>query len=204
MLPSLFNSRLMRCIGGFFLLFVVVGCAGQVAVTSEPDHTPVAEPLESTMALPGVQGESWVLLDGTPENATQAEVGAEIYRLVCSTCHGGSGEGLTDAWRARLAPEDQNCWQSKCHASNHPPDGFVLPREVPPVTGDRMAARFPTAQNLYDFVRLTMPYHAPGTMLDQEYWQVTAFLLSLNGIEMGETDLAPANAEQIILQQLSP
>jgi cytochrome c5 len=191
-------------VGLVFFLLLAAGCAGQVGVANNPESTATSYPIEVEMTVPDEKRESWVLLNGTPENATQVEVGAEVYRLVCSTCHGGSGEGLTDAWRGRLAPEDQNCWESKCHASNHPPDGFVLPREVPPVTGERISARFPSALNLYDFVRLAMPYHAPGTMLDEEYWQVTAFLLTLNGIDMGDTNLDLTNAEEILLQQITP
>ncbi len=54
----------------------------------------------------------WVLVD-LPASATQLQYGAEVYRLVCSACHGDHGQGLTDAWRATWAPSDQNCWQSK-------------------------------------------------------------------------------------------
>ena len=65
----------------------------------------------------------WILID-LPAGASQLEYGAEVYRLVCQDCHGNRGQGLTDEWRATWAPADQNCWQSKCHAANHPPEGF--------------------------------------------------------------------------------
>ena len=188
-------------LGIAILLLLVVGCSGaRVGVTPALEVIPTATTAVSGMALPAEPQESWVLLNGPPEDATQVEIGAEIYRLVCSTCHGDVGQGLTDEWRARVDPENQNCWQSKCHVSNHPPDGFVLPRDIPSVTGERVAARFSNALNLYQFVSVTMPYHVPGTMLDEEYWQVTAFLLALNGIEMGDTVLDASNAAEVLLQ----
>ena len=43
---------------------------------------------------------------------TQAGDGAQVYYQVCMTCHGHRGQGLTEAWRMSLDPEDQTCWQS--------------------------------------------------------------------------------------------
>jgi len=90
--------------------------------------------------------DSWVIVD-LPEDATQLEYGTEVYRLVCKACHGDKGQGLTGDWRAQWEPEDQNCWQSKCHALNHPPDGFYMP-QVPAVVGQPIRD-FGTALNLY-------------------------------------------------------
>ena len=126
------------------------------------------------------------MLPDMPPDASQADYGAEVYRLVCSTCHGDIGQGLTDEFRATSRPENQNCWQSKCHASNHPVDGFVFPRYVPPLVGSHIPATFATAQDLYAFISTRMPYQVPGTMTEEEYWQLTAFILELNGYEVDE------------------
>lgn len=116
-----------------------------------------------------------------PPNATQLEYGTEVYRLVCRACHGDKGQGLTDDWRAQWAPEDQNCWQSKCHAANHPPDGFTMP-QVPAVVGQPVKG-FGTALNLYNFIYTYMPWHNPGSMTEKDTWSVTAYLLKINGID---------------------
>ena len=129
---------------------------------------------------------SWLILPDLPASASPADVGAEIYRLVCRDCHGDIGQGLTDEWRATWAPGDQNCWQSKCHASNHPPDGFVLPRFVPPVMGPSGLAQFDEAADLFEFIRSEMPMHNPGSLTDEEYWQLTAYLFQENGRESVE------------------
>jgi hypothetical protein len=135
-----------------------------------------------------------------PENPTQADYGAQVFYQVCMVCHGDQGQGLTDEWRGALDLEDQDCWQSRCHATNHPPDGFIFPRYVPPVVGDVMLARFQTALDLYNYINTRMPWQAAGTRSEEEYWQLTAHLLSINGVDPGPEPLNAANAAGILLR----
>lgn len=139
-----------------------------------------------TPALPPKMGggTDWILLDNVPPGSPQIEYGREIYRLACSACHGYEGQGLTTEWRMTWAPEDQNCWQSKCHGPNHPPDGFFLPYS-PPITNLARGSRFPTALELQDYIRKYMPWQDPGSMLDERAWQVTAYVLKLNKVDAG-------------------
>ena len=129
---------------------------------------------------------SWLRLPPLPADATQADIGEQIYIFVCQDCHGDAGQGLTDDWRAKWAPEDQNCWQSKCHDLAHPVEGFVMPRYVPAVMGDMALARFETAADLHSFIAEKMPWHTPGSLSDEEYWQLTLFLLRENGLYSDE------------------
>jgi quinol-cytochrome oxidoreductase complex cytochrome b subunit/mono/diheme cytochrome c family protein len=117
-----------------------------------------------------------------PQNPTQLDQGALVYWGVCMACHGDRGEGLTNEWRA-VYGEDQNCWASKCHASNHPPQGFVIPRDrLPPaVDGPGKLARFNTAQELYNYIVVTMPWWKPGSLTPEKAWALTAYILKLNG-----------------------
>jgi len=165
--------------------------------------TPVskAEPnSQDTSSITKVEEASWIFLDDSFAESPQVEAGAEIYRLVCSACHGDMGQGFTDEWLATWAPEDRNCWQSKCHGEIHPPDGFELPRYSPPVKGAIIPALFNTAFDLYQYNKQSMPWHAPGTMQDEEYWQVTAFLLDLNGVDLGDTVLDANTAAGIMVK----
>ena len=125
---------------------------------------------------------------------TQVSQGSYVYYMVCMACHGDKGQGLSDDWRGALDPADQNCWQSRCHASNFPPGGFVFPKIVPAVASPGMLARFDTALELYQFIKQSMPFQAPGSLSDEEYWQLTAFLVSLNGIDPGASILGPEQA----------
>jgi quinol-cytochrome oxidoreductase complex cytochrome b subunit/mono/diheme cytochrome c family protein len=117
-----------------------------------------------------------------PLNPTQLDQGTLIYWGVCMACHGDRGEGLTNEWRAVFG-EDQNCWTSKCHTSNHPPQGFLIPRDrLPPaVTGPGTLTRFITAQQLYAYIVVTMPWWKPGSLTSEKAWAVTTYILKLNG-----------------------
>jgi cytochrome c len=128
---------------------------------------------------------------------TQVELGHYAYCLSCMVCHGD--QGLNDEWRGALDPADQNFWQFRCRAANHPSQGFELPRYAPPVIGTGVLTRFQTAAELYDFLRSRMPWQAPGILSDDEYWQLTAFLLDANGLPPGNTTLRPDNAGEVDL-----
>jgi mono/diheme cytochrome c family protein len=158
-----------------------------------------ATPASTPVGMPPTE-DSWIIVD-LPEDATQLEYGAEVYRLVCKACHGDKGQGLTDDWRAQWAPADQNCWQSKCHARNHPPDGFYMP-QVPKVLGQPIRG-FGTALNLYTYTHNYMPWHDRGSMTEKESWSVTAYILSINGIDPGP-ELNAETAVNIDLSVIDP
>lgn len=176
-------------VGSALLLLLAVTIIARPVLSQEP--TPEPESMRRT--------ESWLILPEFPETATQADVGAEIYRLVCRSCHGDQGQGLTRDWIAQWPPEDQNCWQSQCHGGMIPPDGFALPRYVPPVTGEGALDEFDTAEALYNFNRQQMPWHAPGSLIDQEYMQVTAYLLRENGFPVDGVALDETTAAAFVL-----
>jgi cytochrome c len=132
-----------------------------------------------------------------PENPTQADYGRQVYYYVCMACHGNLGQGLTEEWVAE-AGEGNSCWQSKCHASNHPPEGFELPRAIPGVVGPELINPFRSASSLHDYLRARMPWQAPGSLSEEKYWQVTAFLLELNGIDPGPAALDEQTAQAVV------
>lgn len=134
-----------------------------------------------------------------PAHPTQADLGSQQYYQICMACHGDKGQGLTQEFRAVLDPPDQNCWQSKCHAANHPPGGFVFPTYVPPVVGPAALARFDTALDLYNFIKAKMPYNAPDSLSDDVYWQMAAFIARSNGVWPGNSTLNAQNAASVRL-----
>jgi cytochrome c len=130
---------------------------------------------------------------------TQADLGAQVYYQVCMACHGDRGQGLTDEWRQVLDPPDRNCWQSGCHNPHHPPDGFVFPKVVPAVVGAGVLEQFQTAANLHAFIQSKMPFQAPGSLKEDEYWQLTAFLLRANGYTLPSIPLDEQTAQRLFL-----
>jgi len=111
-----------------------------------------------------------------PENPTQADLGAQDYYQICMACHGDRGQGLTDEWREAWG-DDSYCWESKCHAANHPPQGFALPHTIGPVLGAGSLLAYPTALDLFQKIRETMPWWNPGSLTDEQSLQLTAYLL---------------------------
>ncbi len=160
------------------LLLVGWWSYGIIETSTSPQAT-------STLVLPTPASNAARLAQPTliaPQNPTQLDQGALIYWGVCMACHGDRGEGLTDEWRGVFGA-DQNCWASRCHASNHPPQGFNIPRDrlAPAVTGLGKLTRFNTAQELYDYVVVTMPWWKPNSLTPEKAWAVTSYILKLNG-----------------------
>ncbi len=144
-----------------------------------------------------------VLLRGAPAHAYQegeAERGAAVFARRCSTCHGDQGQGLTDEWRATWPPTHQNCWKANCHGPQpYPENGFTLPRVVPALIGPNALRRFATAADLYAYIRARMPFHAPGSLPEEDYRAVTAFLLQRHGIPADGRPFDPEAARRIPL-----
>lgn len=128
---------------------------------------------------------------------TPADQGAQVYYYYCMTCHGDRGQGLTEEFRQYIGPPDTDCWKSNCHGPHHPPDGFVFPHYVPAVIGSGALTNFQTGLQLHDFIQAKMPYQAPGSLTEEKYWQLTAFLLRGNGIDPGRAPLTPERAAQL-------
>ena len=139
----------------------------------------------------------------SPENPTQLDQGSLIYWGICLTCHGDRGQGLTDEWRAVFGG-DQNCWASKCHAPNHPPQGFSIPKDLlpPAIMGPGTLARFTTSQELYDYIFTTMPWWNPGSLTSDKAWAVTAYLLKMNKTLPQGMALNPGDASAISVHHL--
>jgi len=168
-------------------LFVSIGFATAQETTPpatppSPNPTPTVDRLAAPPTVP---------------SPTQADEGAQLYWLYCQPCHGDQGQGLTDEWRAQYPPEEQNCWQSGCHGTHGkdaPEDGFVLPTAVPALIGqNNNLSRFGSMAQLYQYTRSKMPYAAPGSLDNDEYFAIMAFLARAHGIWDG----IPINANNI-------
>jgi quinol-cytochrome oxidoreductase complex cytochrome b subunit/mono/diheme cytochrome c family protein len=114
-------------------------------------------------------------------------------------CHGDVGQGLTEEWRNAFGTEDRNCWQSECHGPDHPPQGFLIPKDklAPAVAGAGKLARFKNAQELRDFIYASMPWWDPGQLTGEEAWQVTSYILTLHKVMPQQFELADTNASAI-------
>jgi S-disulfanyl-L-cysteine oxidoreductase SoxD len=56
---------------------------------------------------------------------------------------------------------------------------------------------------LYENLRMTMPYDAPGRLSREEYADVVSYMLRLNNVPAGETEL-PSDAESLATILMAP
>jgi cytochrome c len=134
-----------------------------------------------------------------PASPSQADLGAQVYWLSCLPCHGDYGQGLTDEFRQVYPPEDRNCWNSGCHGKRPYENGFTLPTKISAVIGDGALQKFPNAAVLRAYIFSAMPYWKPGSLTEEESWQVTAFILRESGLWTAREEINASNADQIMV-----
>lgn len=103
---------------------------------------------------------------GLPDGEADSKNGALIYAEKCAKCHGVNGYD---------GPED---------------------KLVTDTSGSNTIGNYwPYATTIFDYVRRAMPYDQPGSLSDQEVYDITAYLLYLNKI---------ITAEEIINEKTLP
>jgi len=167
----------------FFDMGTAISSDPQVVTTSTPDR----------LAKPTL-----------PAEPSQTDLGAQDYWLYCLPCHGDRGQGLTEEFRQTYPPEEQYCWESGCHGKRPYENGFTLPGNIAAVIGPGALQKFPTATNLRGFIFAAMPFWKPGSLTEEESWQVTAFLLRENGLWQGTVDLDSTNAADLQVSRGTP
>jgi PQQ-dependent dehydrogenase (methanol/ethanol family) len=87
----------------------------------------------------------------------------------------------------------QHCAQ--CHGAN------LQGESGTPLTGATFSQAYGagTAAQLYDFLSRQMPQDAPGTLKQQQYLDVTAYILSRNGLPAGNAALSIGSLSQVSL-----
>ena len=106
---------------------------------------------------------------GLPPGRGTAADGAPIYAARCAGCHGKTGkEGPNDVLVGRL-----------------PGDAFPFARD--PRAPKTIGSYWPYATTVFDYIRRAMPPDAPGSLSDDEVYDLVAFLLVQN-------ELIPADA----------
>jgi mono/diheme cytochrome c family protein len=93
--------------------------------------------------------------------AAQAARGGAVYARSCAECHGQNLEGKTST--ALTSSRFTTKWADGKH----------------------------TVDDLYFVIRTQMPYGSPGTLTNQQYIDIVAFVLQKNGYRAGGKELAP-------------
>jgi cytochrome c len=132
-----------------------------------------------------------------PPGNSQADQGAFTYWMRCMVCHGDQGQGLAQ-FRFSYPKVDQKCATSKCHGGPNPGAGFSFP-DAPAIMGPGTLVEFKTAAELYSFVSTKMPYQAPGTLSQDEYWNLVTYLLRQRKALPDGIHLNAANANAVFV-----
>jgi len=107
---------------------------------------------------------------GLPAGSGRVQDGINIYAAQCQACHGPRGIGGT---------AEELVGNGRLDGPN--PDKSV-------------GNYWPYATTLFDFIRRSMPLHAPRSLRSDEVYALTAYLLYLNGIIAAD---AVMNAETL-------
>ena len=99
---------------------------------------------------------------GLPAGRGTAVDGAPIYAARCASCHGKTGkEGPNDVLVGRLT-------------------GDAFPFAKDPRAPKTIGSYWPYATTVFDYIRRAMPPDKPGSLRDDEVYNLVAFLLAAN------------------------
>ena len=123
-----------------------------------------------------------MLVGGAPasraSDTDQAAEGAKLYKKHCAKCHGDAGQGTKKA----------------------PP---VVGKEAlpldPPAGAKVRKTQFHTAQDVAAFVAEKMPANKPASLTTEQYYDILAFDLKANGVDVSGKKIDPTTAAAIKL-----
>lgn len=108
--------------------------------------------------------------DGLPEGSGTAAAGEVVYRQKCLACHGAEGTG---------GPNDRLA------------GGHGTLTDANPVR--TVGSYWPYATTIFDYIRRAMPYTEPQSLIADEVYALTAYLLYINDI-IGRNDVIDAQS----------
>jgi mono/diheme cytochrome c family protein len=126
---------------------------------------------------------------------TAAVVACVLFVLGLPIAHAqpaGRTSTASGVFTAAQAKSGEEAFQAKC-ASCHGPDLHSTDPEAPDLTEGafRFGWQGKTLANRFEQIRSTMPYGNSGSLDDQTYIDIVAYILSFNGIPAGNQKLEP-------------
>jgi len=107
----------------------------------------------------------------------QAAEGGKLFAKHCAKCHGDAGQGKKGP---PLVGKD------------------ALPLD-PPTTAKLRKTQFHTAEDVAAFVAANMPPKKGGSLSTEQYYDILAFDLKANGVDVSGKKIDPTTAAQIKL-----
>jgi cytochrome c len=119
---------------------------------------------------------------GLPEGSGTPANGEIVYQRTCASCHGPHGEGKLPLY-PRLVGRD--------------PRAQTFAFATDPSLSRTIGDYWPHATTVFDYVRRSMPFTAPGSLTNDEVYAVTAYLLAANQVIPVETTLDAATLSKV-------
>jgi len=118
----------------------------------------------------------------------QAKRGRPIYARNCTECHGDTPVAL-----APIEPNQDSLEHQLAvflRVSDPGASGFS---SAPPLSGGVFLRGWKnqTVGSLYQFARTEMPQDSPGSLTDQQYADIIAYMFNLSRLPVGENELPP-------------
>ena len=106
--------------------------------------------------------------------------------------HAGERTTWSGVFTAEQAKNGERIFQSRC-AACHGSDLHATDPEVPDLTDDGFKYGWlgKTVANRFRNIRTAMPAGAPGSLDDQTYIDIVAYILQFNGMPAGNQKLMP-------------
>ncbi|HUF26394.1 MAG TPA: c-type cytochrome [Gemmatimonadaceae bacterium] len=126
--------------------------------------------------------------------------------MIAAATHAAGGQSAPSQAKARSALEGayadsqaqrgENTFRTTCAACH----------AVSTLTGAPFERRWGgrSAYDLFDLISTTMPFEDPGGMSRQEYVEIVAYLLKLNGYPASASTPLPAERDQLRLVRIDP
>lgn len=162
------------------------------------DNSGVAEALAggvtTTMQHPG----SILVFEYTGEAPQAAAPETSEAATPAGTATSAGADGSPASFTAEQADRGKTAYDANCvscHGQN-----LIAANYGPPLAGDYFGGKWNgrPVSDLYAKVH-TMPPSRPGSLSDETYADITAYILQVNGLPAGDTELTP-DADQVITQ----
>lgn len=112
---------------------------------------------------------------GLPPGIGWSEQGKRIYDVKCIACHGPGGVGGVNG--SLVASIDTSGKRKE----------------------NTIGSYWPFATTIFDYIRRSMPFNAPGSLSDQEVYHLTAYLLHANKIIEEKTRINATTLPNIVM-----
>jgi S-disulfanyl-L-cysteine oxidoreductase SoxD len=164
------RHKLMIAAGAAAAAGIVAGCATNPQGTHLDMQTAYSGPLLNFGTTPSAEELSKMFSypasgRGLPAGSGTWEQGKKVYEQKCLVCHGDRLQGMAGLGEALVGGRGSL-------VNNDPKKGPVKTVE----------SYWPYATSVFDYVKRAMPFTAPGSLTDDEVYQVVAYVLGQGNI----------------------